>query len=83
MADRYAIESVDDGVWSVVVPRPGGGVASRIYALRSDEGYALVDAGWDTEDGLEVTALAVKAPTVECFAPVTTVALVLVGADRV
>ena len=33
--------------------------------------------------GLEVTALKVKKPTKECFAPVTTVALLTVDADAV
>jgi glyoxylase-like metal-dependent hydrolase (beta-lactamase superfamily II) len=56
MADGYAIELASDDVWSIAVPRPGGGVGSQIYALRSDEGYALVDAGWDTDDGLEQLA---------------------------
>jgi hypothetical protein len=73
-----------------------GEVQDQVAATDVPDGQALVGAVvsigcdvppgvavHDTEDGLQVTALAVKAPTVECFAPVTTVALVLVDADRV
>jgi hypothetical protein len=71
-------------------------VQDQVAATDVPEGQALVGAVvsigcdvppgvavHDTEDGLQITALAVKAPTVECFAPVTTVALVLVDADHV
>ncbi|WP_167880438.1 hypothetical protein [Nocardioides guangzhouensis] len=71
-----------------------GDVQDQVAATDVPEGEALVGAvvaiGCDvppgvavhrTGDGLEVTALAVKSATVECFAPVTTVALVLVDDD--
>jgi hypothetical protein len=73
-----------------------GDVQEKVAATDVPDGKALVGAvvsvGCDvppgvgvreTEEGLQVTALKVKAPTPECFAPVTTVALLLVDAGTV
>lgn len=45
------VEKVQDGLWSIPVPIPNNPLRYvLVYALELDDGLALVDAGWDTED---------------------------------
>ena len=71
---------VQDQVATTDVP-DGQVVAGAVVAIGCDvpPGVTVQRAG----DGIEITPLAVTAPKPECFAPVTTVALVLVDADEV
>jgi glyoxylase-like metal-dependent hydrolase (beta-lactamase superfamily II) len=65
-ADRVLppVEKVQDGLWSIPVPIPNNPLRYvLVYALELDDGLALVDAGWDTEeawtaltDGLATTS---------------------------
>lgn len=52
-ADRVlpAVELVQDGLWSIPVPLPNNPLRYvLVYALELDDGLALVDAGWDTDE---------------------------------
>lgn len=52
-ADRVLppVEKVQDGLWSIPVPIPNNPLRYvLVYALELDDGLALVDAGWDTEE---------------------------------
>lgn len=45
------VEKVQDGLWSIPVPIPNNPLRYvLVYALELDDGLALVDAGWDTQD---------------------------------
>jgi glyoxylase-like metal-dependent hydrolase (beta-lactamase superfamily II) len=52
MPEEYRIGQVATDVWSVAIPRPHGGVPSKVYVLRCSSGYVLVDAGWSTAAGV-------------------------------
>lgn len=71
---------VQDQVATTDVP-DGQVLAGAVVSIGCDvpPGVTVQRAG----SGLQVMPLKVKAPTPECFAPVTTVALVLVDADEV
>ncbi|MCW2913492.1 MAG: beta-lactamase domain protein [Actinomycetia bacterium] len=44
-------EDLGGGIWSVPVPIPGNPLAyTLVYALESERGLVLVDAGWEHED---------------------------------
>lgn len=75
MADKIKAE-----VAKVDVPE-GQALVGTVVAIGCDVPPGVSVDGNGT--GLEVTALKVKSPTKECFAPVTTVALVLVDSDAV
>jgi len=46
-----SIEDLGDGVWSVPVPIPGNPLGyTLVYALESERGVVLVDAGWQHEE---------------------------------
>lgn len=52
-ADRVLppVEKVQDGLWSIPVPIPNNPLRYvLVYVLELDDGVALVDAGWDTEE---------------------------------
>ena len=45
------VERVRPGLWSIPVPIPNNPLRYvLVYALELDDGVAIVDAGWDTED---------------------------------
>jgi len=45
------VERVRPGIWSIPVPIPDNPLRYvLVYALELDDGVALVDAGWDTEE---------------------------------
>ena len=45
------VERVQQGLWSIPVPIPDSPLRYvLVYALELDDGVALIDAGWDTDD---------------------------------
>ena len=45
------VEMVQQGLWSIPVPIPESPLRYvLVYALELDDGLALIDAGWDTDD---------------------------------
>jgi len=48
-----AMEQVRDGVWSLPLPLPAGNAMGYVscYALVGGDGLALIDPGWDHEEG--------------------------------
>ena len=45
------VEQVQQGLWSIPVPIPDNPLRYvLVYALELDDGLALIDAGWDTDD---------------------------------
>ncbi len=45
------VEQVRPGLWSIPVPLPRNPLRYvLVYALECDDGIALVDAGWNTEE---------------------------------
>lgn len=45
------VEQVQSGLWSIPVPIPNSPLRYvLVYALELDDGLALIDAGWDTEE---------------------------------
>ncbi|HZB72112.1 MAG TPA: hypothetical protein VE395_08250, partial [Acidimicrobiales bacterium] len=45
------VEKVRPGLWSIPVPIPKNPLRYvLVYALELDDGIALVDAGWDTDE---------------------------------
>ncbi|MDP1818598.1 MAG: MBL fold metallo-hydrolase [Acidimicrobiales bacterium] len=45
------VELVRDGLWSIPVPIPQNSLAYvLVYAFELDDGIAIVDAGWDTDE---------------------------------
>lgn len=45
------VERVGDGLWSIPVPIPNSPLRYvLVYALESDDGVTLIDAGWDTAE---------------------------------
>src|SRR5919197_1897522 len=50
-ASRPAPEALGGGLWSVPVPIPGNPLGSTlVYALESERGLVLIDAGWEHEE---------------------------------
>lgn len=47
------VEEVGPGIWSLPLPVPGPLVYVLVYALATDDGVLLVDAGWDSDAALE------------------------------
>ena len=42
------------GIWQLKLPLTGNSLREvNCYLLRDEDGYALVDCGWDTVDSLE------------------------------
>lgn len=69
-ADRVLppVEQVQRGLWSIPVPIPNNPLRYvLVYALELDDGLALVDAGWDTEDAWQAltSGLAAAGATVD------------------
>ena len=53
------VEKVRPGLWSVPVPIPDNPLRYvSVYLLELDDGVALVDAGWNTDDAWDALSTA-------------------------
>jgi glyoxylase-like metal-dependent hydrolase (beta-lactamase superfamily II) len=50
LSEMPEVEEVRPGIWSIPLPVPGPLVYVGVFALVGDDGFLLVDAGWNSPD---------------------------------